>query len=49
MKPMVQLRRAWRLYRTDSQVETLMAVGMVLLVLYPFAHLWWQMRRGGGR
>jgi len=44
--PVRQLRRAWTLYRTDSRVDTYLAVGIVLLLLSPFIQVWWQHRRG---
>jgi hypothetical protein len=48
VKIIQQIRRAWRLYQTDSQFDTALAVVLVLLVLSPFVYTWWQMRSSGG-
>lgn len=45
MNPLDRLRRAWRLYQTDSRVDTAVAVVLVAAVAYPVVQIWRQMRR----
>lgn len=47
MNPLDRLRRAWRLYQTDSRADTFVAVVLVGFVVYPLVQMWWNLRRGG--
>jgi hypothetical protein len=48
VKPLREVRRAWRLYQTDDPWETALAVVLVAVALFPFIMTWWQMRSDGG-
>lgn len=47
MNPLSELRRAWRLYQTDSRGDTLLAVVLVAVAVYPLARAYWTLKRGG--
>lgn len=47
MNPLDRLRRAWRLYQTDNRADTIVAVVLVGVVVYPLVQVWWNLRRGG--
>jgi hypothetical protein len=49
MNPVNRLQRAWRLYQTDSRVDTIIAVVLIAVVAYPFVQVWVRMRRAGRR
>jgi hypothetical protein len=48
VRPLAELRRAWRLYQTDSRGDTLLAVVLVAVVAYPLVRLWWKNRQSDG-
>ncbi|WP_158598797.1 hypothetical protein [Haloarcula sp. Atlit-120R] len=43
-----EIRKAWRLYQTDSREDTILAVVLVAVVAYPFAQAWVRLKRLGG-
>ena len=47
MNPLERLRWARRLYQTDSRADTIVAVVLVGVVMYPLVQVWWNLRRGG--
>jgi len=46
---MDRFRRAWRLYQTDSRGDTILAVVLIVVAVYPFVQVWARMRRAGRR
>lgn len=47
MGPLENVTRAWRLYQTDSRVDTFLAVVLVAVVAYPVVQLWIRYRKLG--
>jgi hypothetical protein len=39
------LRRAWRLYQTDSRADTLVAVALIGAVAVPVVRVYWEVKR----
>jgi len=44
-----EIRKAWRLYQTDSREDTILAAVLIAVVMYPFAQAWIRMQRAGRR
>lgn len=47
MNSVNRLRRAWRLYQTDNRGDTVLAVVLVAVVLFPFVQIWREIRSRG--
>jgi hypothetical protein len=44
-----ELRRAWRLYQTDSGMDTVAAVLIVVVVAIPVVRAWWEVKQTSSR